>query len=187
MRRFLDRLASLPIIFISGACEAQMVMVPCELPIAAMAPVHFAAHPVRHRHVAHRGGRRGAQHALHLVAGSTMCAAWVGEGETYGNLGDDFNHTFGGGSFENDGSAADLGGDEGGGGFGGGFGGGGKSQAPIFVVDFTPPLKPLVPPAPDCCGPTTPPPVGPPVPEPATWALMAIGLSALGFLKWRRA
>lgn len=182
MSRFLDRLASLPIIFISGACEAQMVYVPCDLPIVAMAPVHFRPHPVK-RVVAHRGGRRGVMRALHLVAGREMCAVW-GEGLTDANLADDFDHAFGGGE-PYFGGGGDFGGDEGAPGWFGGFGGGGGSDVgPLFLVETTPltpdtpliPITPIVPIAP----------ITPPVPEPSTWAMFLAGLSAIGFLKWKR-
>jgi hypothetical protein len=190
MRRFLDRLASLPILFIAGGCEASVVMVPCELPIVAMAPVHLAPHPVKHaHHVAHRGAHRRTPHSFHLVTAGALCPAWVGEGQTDG-LANAFAHDFGDGSaFGGGGYGGGEGGEGGAGGFdgAGGFGGGGSDFSPFVLVDAPalPLLTPIIPP-PDCCGPT-PAPLPTPVPEPSTWILMLAGFAALALYRWRRA
>jgi hypothetical protein len=184
MRRFLDRLASLPILFISGACEAQMIMAPCELPIAAMASVHFEHHSIKHvRHVAHRGAHRRTPHSFHLVTAGALCPISLDEGETNG-LADSYARDFGADSA--------FGGGWGGGGEGGeggGFGGGGEGDSdaqPIFLVDAPAlaPIGPITPP--ECCGPPI---ISPssPVPELSTWAMLIAGLAAIGFLKLRRA
>jgi len=69
------------------------------------------------------------------------------------------------------------------GGFGGGGLIGGSDVLPELIL-FTPlvPITPLIPSTPTV-------PITPvvAVPEPSTWILMLAGLSALGFLKWRRA
>lgn len=178
MTRFLDRIASLPILFLSGACEAQMIMVPCDRPIAAMAPIHFAHHTVK-RHVAHRGGRRGVIHALHLVSGRAMCAVWLGAGSTNANLPDDFNRAYGGGYFEES-ADTDLGGEEGAGSFGGAGGSGGSDTPPglIYLTPHdTPPVTPIEPVVPIT-------PIAPAVPEPSTVLMLLMGMASLGF--WHR-
>lgn len=163
------------LVLVAGQASAQSFWLPCLLPIVAMAPLVFHPHPVKRR-----GARRRTPHSFHLVTEGAMCAVSLGEGLTYGNLDDDFDHAFGGGE-SYFGGGGDFGGDEGGG-FGGFPGGGGFGQGsdvgPLFLVE-SPPLVISPPDIP------TPPPS--PVPETSTWAMLLAGLSAIGFLKWRRA
>jgi hypothetical protein len=175
------------------ASVAIVTMVPCgdyvmpAPPLAHIAtPVHFKAHrPVRH-HV-HRGGRRGVMRALHAVAAASrpMCPVWLDE-----SLGGPAGAVPAGwGGWSEGGFGGFGGGEEGAGGFGAGGGGGGSDiQIPFFVVDFTPPGPPVTqtftPPCIDCGPPISTP---TPVPEMSTWIMAALGFSALGILRWRRA
>ena len=202
MTRFLDRLASMPILLLSGGCGCcGTVMVPCDYsipvhPMVHIAPaVHAKTHHVK-RHIAHRGGRRGVMHALHAVATAarpTMCAIWLNEGTENVSL-VDYDHAFGGGSDFGGGYGSGFGGDDEGGGFGGlgGESGGSDTIPDLFLLTLdTPPIvtppdvTPSPPFSPPCCGPT--PPVVVSVPETSTYLMMVMGLFGVGWLKWRRA
>lgn len=168
-------------LLVAGQASAQTVWVPCGLPIAAMAPVHFTPHPIV-RHVAHRGGRHGVMRALHLVANRAMCAVWQGIGLTNESLNDAYARSFGG-DWPSGGGGGGGGDDFGGAGPFGDFGGGGfggQGGTPPILVFFTPetpttPLLPLVPVTPAT-----------PVPEPSTLVLMLIGFACIGFSIFRQ-
>lgn len=182
-------------VLVASQASAQMVFVPCALPIPAMAPVHFTHRPITSvRHVVHHGARRRTPHSFRLVTSGALCPIWVG-GETDGRLGDEYARDFGGGYPSEFGGFGGEGGEEGAGGFGGGFGGGGEGGSdvpPPFLIDTPlgplgppvgPPVAPPVVPPIDCC---SPPPHTTPAPEPSTWILLLAGLSAICFLKWKR-
>jgi hypothetical protein len=181
--RFLDRLASMPLLLMSGTAGAGTVFVDCgdyaipAPPVAHIAPVAHVHHkPTKHAH-RHAAGRHGARMAL----SHRMCPVWLDE--TLGGP-EGFVPYAGGEPIENT-AETDLGGFGGAaGGFGGG-GGGGSDVPPIFAIipSVTPPdSPPFVPPF---IPPPSPPPS--PVPELSTWVLMLVGLASLGFLRWRRA
>lgn len=196
MRRFIDRLASLPIILIGGAAEAAVMWVPCDYtipapPLAHIAePVHFAPPHVK-RHVAHRGGRRGVMHALHAVAARSMCPIWVTGGLVDGgDVGPEFGHQFGDSDLADDETGTGYGperGDvflnSGGGGFVGGDTASGFLAFTQPVGGFDLPNVPITPPCLDCAPTPTP----TPIPEPSTVWLCLAGFAALALLKLRRA
>ena len=205
MTRFIDRLASLPIIMIAGACEASIVMVPCDVSLSAhpSAAEHVAVHKahVTHKHHKHRHPKVGGRRGLHLAIARGMCPVYTMGEELGGPAG---GGAFGGGWFEGfEGSTSSALDDYSG--FAAGFVGVGGAvngddsnfelASPIAVYqtnnttqvveifqEIAPP--PLVPPCdwtpPPCNGVT-------PVPEASTWAMMLAGFAALIFMRWRRA
>ena len=195
MTRFIDRLASMPLLLLSGGCGCcGTVMIDCNYAIPAPPLTHLASkvqfhakwHYHKHRHAA---GHHGARMAL--LRG--RCPIFLNEGGDNAGLGDSYNRYFGGDSI-GWGGGDDFGGYGPGSGFGGvsGGSGGGSSIPPdIFLItDYytpSPVTTQLVTPpvSPPCCGST--PPVVVSVPETSTWMMMVMGLLGMGWLKWRRA
>lgn len=189
------KIAALLSILAAAPAAAQTILVPCDLPIARLAPIHFKAHlrhPLhkhhRHKHPVGKRGRLG----LHFALSRGLCPVFVGEAllPLPEDLGGPAGEEPFGGDYPIESWGADYGGEGSGwfGGFGGGGGGFGGDVPPwIFVVD-TPPLVPIGPIVPPPWTPCVPPPVPTPVPEPATWLLILAGFAAIvlkGKRRWR--
>ena len=184
MTSFIDRLAYMPLLLMSGAAGAGTVYVDCQYQIPAppmvkiAPPVHVRARPMKHHHkraAGHHGARTALTHR--------MCPVWLDEGTTNVSLGEDRDgYLDSGGSFMGGGPGDfDTGGDSGWG-AGGGLGGGSNVQPDLFLItDYVAPLSPAF--TPSCCGST--PIVA--VPETSTCLMMVMGLFGMGWLKRRRA
>ena len=182
MKNFLDSLASMPLLLMSGTAGAGTIYVDCNYAIPAPPLTHLASkvqfHAKWHSHKhKHAGGHHGARMALL----HQMCPVWLDEGTTNVSL-VDYDHDFGGWSDFGGGYDSGFGGDAEGGGFGGLSGGSGGSSIPpdLFLITLdTPPI--VTPPplfSPPCCGTPV---VA--VPETSTWLMVGLGLLALVFAK----
>lgn len=194
-------------------CAASVIMVPCDLPHAEpsaaerIAPVVHYAHPVKrvHRTPAGKRGRAG----FHLLLARGMCPVWIGEGNELGDLSDFYAPSGGGGYFE-DAAATDFGGFEAGLTAFGEVGGGGgallAASPSIFdrnnhgaafstvtnlstidyvTNDYVTNVTTItnitnIYGCENCAG------YPPAVPEASTWAMIAMGLGALSWMRWRR-
>jgi hypothetical protein len=186
-----NRARAFALIFALAASPAAsaVIYVPCDLPLAHVAPVlHFKAHvrrPHRRHHHRHPAGKRGRL-GLHFAIAHHLCPVFVGGSllplpeELGGPAGAEY---YGGDWVPFEIADTDLSGDEGyfGSFEGGGSAGGGDwTDFPIVLIE-RPPLIP-----PPFVTLYVPPSSSTPVPEPATWLLFAIGMAAMGFSIFRQ-